>query len=200
MGWRRDIACSTTVSPGQEHYGAEGRPGGQEDWQWSGNQFSARVVRTTASPEAWGRGRWLTVKHQEPDVRDWWAAEQGPDVHKAEHPTSPSSLATGRGCLRWWRAGTAGDWHSVCRDDVINGDSSSAGLPVPGFVLKQERIHISPLGVESRVSVQFLKASLTHDRSGTTALRSLPLQSCCASCKGTGLHIPENSMGGYTRQ
>lgn len=30
-------------------YGAEGRPGGQEDWQWSGNQFCKRVVRTTAS-------------------------------------------------------------------------------------------------------------------------------------------------------
>ena len=57
-----------------------------------------------------------------------------------------------------------------------------------------------PSGVESRVSVQFLKVSVTHKRSRTTALMSLPLQSCCASYNGMGLHIPENSMGRHTCQ
>ena len=57
-----------------------------------------------------------------------------------------------------------------------------------------------PSGVESRVSVQFLKVSVTHNRSRTTALRSLPLQSCCASCNAMGLHIPENSMGRHSCQ
>lgn len=96
---------STTVSPGRGHYGAEGRPGGQEDWQESGTS-SQQVIRTV-SPEAWGRGCWLIAKYQETEVRDWRTAEQGPDVYEAEYPNSPSSLAMECGFLGWWWADTA---------------------------------------------------------------------------------------------